>query len=144
MLRSITFLVYVRYLHLFQHFKMWKVSQGRRLLLLISWCCSLTHRQVSLARSPPLRHDEGKYAGLLLTSYDRTLVIKEISSEEVAEMHNALSAYHQVGLTQVYMSFKGQRVGSILKLETPAFRPLFCGTNSQFGYWREALSLLLQ
>uniref|UniRef100_A0AAX7TS22 Phosphatidylinositol 5-phosphate 4-kinase type-2 gamma n=1 Tax=Astatotilapia calliptera TaxID=8154 RepID=A0AAX7TS22_ASTCA len=51
--------------------------------------------QVSLARSPPLRHDEGKYAGLLLTSYDRTLVIKEISSEEVAEMHNALSAYHQ-------------------------------------------------
>uniref|UniRef100_A0A3B4GV33 Phosphatidylinositol 5-phosphate 4-kinase type-2 gamma n=1 Tax=Pundamilia nyererei TaxID=303518 RepID=A0A3B4GV33_9CICH len=51
--------------------------------------------QVSLARSSPLRHDEGKYAGLLLTSYDRTLVIKEISSEEVAEMHNALSAYHQ-------------------------------------------------
>uniref|UniRef100_A0A8D3CK06 Phosphatidylinositol 5-phosphate 4-kinase type-2 gamma n=1 Tax=Scophthalmus maximus TaxID=52904 RepID=A0A8D3CK06_SCOMX len=51
--------------------------------------------RVSLARSPPLRDDEGPSEGLLLTSYDRTLVVKEISSEEVEEMHNILSEYHQ-------------------------------------------------
>ncbi|XP_015226041.1 PREDICTED: phosphatidylinositol 5-phosphate 4-kinase type-2 gamma-like [Cyprinodon variegatus] len=51
--------------------------------------------QVSLTRSSPLREEEGKYLGLLLTSYDRTLVVKEISSEEVEEMHRILSGYHQ-------------------------------------------------
>nr|XP_020448694.1 phosphatidylinositol 5-phosphate 4-kinase type-2 gamma-like [Monopterus albus] len=51
--------------------------------------------QVSLARSPPLKDEEGQHAGLLLTSYDRTLVVKEISSEKVEEMHNILSEYHQ-------------------------------------------------
>ncbi|XP_071350709.1 phosphatidylinositol 5-phosphate 4-kinase type-2 gamma-like isoform X2 [Trachinotus anak] len=51
--------------------------------------------QVSLARSSPLKDEEGQCEGLLLTSYDRTLVIKEISSEEVEEMHNILSKYHQ-------------------------------------------------
>ena len=33
---------------------------------------------------------------LLLNSYDRALVIKQISSEDVADMHNILSEYHQV------------------------------------------------
>ncbi|XP_069007295.1 phosphatidylinositol 5-phosphate 4-kinase type-2 gamma-like [Embiotoca jacksoni] len=51
--------------------------------------------QVSLARSSPLKDEEGNHEGLLLTSYDRTLVVKEISSEEVEEMHNILSEYHQ-------------------------------------------------
>ncbi|XP_068450323.1 phosphatidylinositol 5-phosphate 4-kinase type-2 gamma-like isoform X2 [Clinocottus analis] len=51
--------------------------------------------QVSLARSPPLKYEEGHGAKLLLTSYDRTLVVKEISSEEVEGMHNILSEYHQ-------------------------------------------------
>ncbi|XP_070758681.1 phosphatidylinositol 5-phosphate 4-kinase type-2 gamma-like isoform X1 [Enoplosus armatus] len=51
--------------------------------------------QVSLARSPPLKDEDGQCVGLLLTSYDRTLVVKEISSEEVEEMHNILSEYHQ-------------------------------------------------
>ncbi|XP_077459080.1 phosphatidylinositol 5-phosphate 4-kinase type-2 gamma-like isoform X2 [Stigmatopora argus] len=51
--------------------------------------------QVSLARSPPLKDWEGSCERLLLVSYDRTLVVKEISSEEVAEMHNILSEYHQ-------------------------------------------------
>uniref|UniRef100_A0A7N8YFQ2 Phosphatidylinositol 5-phosphate 4-kinase type-2 gamma n=1 Tax=Mastacembelus armatus TaxID=205130 RepID=A0A7N8YFQ2_9TELE len=51
--------------------------------------------QVSLARSPPLKDEEGQCVGLLLTSYDHTLVVKEISSEEVEEMHNILSEYHQ-------------------------------------------------
>ena len=56
-------------------------------------------KQVSLARSPPLKDEDGQCVGLLLMSYDRTLVVKEISSEEVEEMHNVLSAYHQVRLT---------------------------------------------
>ncbi|KAM4583034.1 phosphatidylinositol 5-phosphate 4-kinase type-2 gamma-like [Fundulus diaphanus] len=51
--------------------------------------------QVSLTRCSPLRDEEGKYLGLRLTSYDRTLVVKEISSEEVEEMHSVLSEYHQ-------------------------------------------------
>ncbi|XP_010741771.2 phosphatidylinositol 5-phosphate 4-kinase type-2 gamma [Larimichthys crocea] len=51
--------------------------------------------QVSLARSPPLKDEDGQCMRLLLTSYDRTLVLKEISSEEVEEMHNILSEYHQ-------------------------------------------------
>lgn len=52
-------------------------------------------RQVSLARSAPMRGD-GQGEGLLFTSYDRTLIVKHISSEEVADMHNILSEYHQV------------------------------------------------
>lgn len=52
--------------------------------------------QVSLTRSSPLRDEEEKYVELRLTSYDRTLVVKEISSEEVEEMHSILSEYHQV------------------------------------------------
>ncbi|XP_029287539.1 phosphatidylinositol 5-phosphate 4-kinase type-2 gamma-like [Cottoperca gobio] len=51
--------------------------------------------QVSLARSPPLKDEEGQRVELLLTSYDRTLIVKEISSEEVEEIHNILSEYHQ-------------------------------------------------
>ncbi|XP_071403081.1 phosphatidylinositol 5-phosphate 4-kinase type-2 gamma-like isoform X3 [Centroberyx affinis] len=51
--------------------------------------------QVSLARSPPVKDGEGQGVGLLLTSYDRTLVVKEISSEEVEDIHNILSEYHQ-------------------------------------------------
>ncbi|KAJ3603313.1 hypothetical protein NHX12_031055 [Muraenolepis orangiensis] len=49
--------------------------------------------QVSLARSSPVKDGEGQ--GLLLTSYDRTLVVKKIASEEVADMHSILSRYHQ-------------------------------------------------
>ncbi|XP_072238460.1 phosphatidylinositol 5-phosphate 4-kinase type-2 gamma-like isoform X1 [Leuresthes tenuis] len=55
--------------------------------------------QVSLARSSPIKDEEGKCVGPLLTSYDRTLVVKEISSEEVEEMHNMLSEYHQLIVT---------------------------------------------
>uniref|UniRef100_A0A669F6W8 Phosphatidylinositol 5-phosphate 4-kinase type-2 gamma n=1 Tax=Oreochromis niloticus TaxID=8128 RepID=A0A669F6W8_ORENI len=50
--------------------------------------------QVSLTRSPPFSVDD-QGEGLLLNSYDRTLVVKQISSEDVADMHNILSEYHQ-------------------------------------------------
>ncbi|XP_062453272.1 phosphatidylinositol 5-phosphate 4-kinase type-2 gamma isoform X1 [Rhea pennata] len=48
--------------------------------------------QVSLTRSPP--HSEGSDRRFLL-SYDRTLVVKELSSEDVADVHSLLSHYHQ-------------------------------------------------
>ncbi|XP_044535876.1 phosphatidylinositol 5-phosphate 4-kinase type-2 gamma isoform X2 [Gracilinanus agilis] len=49
--------------------------------------------QVSLTRSPP-SESEGS-DGRFLVSYDRTLVIKEVSSEDIADMHSNLSNYHQ-------------------------------------------------
>ncbi|KAG7278897.1 hypothetical protein CRUP_036411 [Coryphaenoides rupestris] len=51
--------------------------------------------QVSLARSSLVKDGDGQGDRLLLTSYDRTLVVKKITSEEVADMHNILSEYHQ-------------------------------------------------
>ncbi|KAG1931057.1 phosphatidylinositol 5-phosphate 4-kinase type-2 gamma [Pimephales promelas] len=51
--------------------------------------------QVSLTRSPPVKECKSQEAGLLLTSYDCTLIVKQISSEEVEDMHNILSEYHQ-------------------------------------------------
>uniref|UniRef100_A0A672K0M3 Phosphatidylinositol 5-phosphate 4-kinase type-2 gamma n=1 Tax=Sinocyclocheilus grahami TaxID=75366 RepID=A0A672K0M3_SINGR len=50
---------------------------------------------VSLTRSPPGKDGKCQEAGLVLTSYDRTLIVKQISSEEVEDMHNILSEYHQ-------------------------------------------------
>jgi 1-phosphatidylinositol-5-phosphate 4-kinase len=43
-----------------------------------------------------VKDGDGHGVGLLLTSYDRTLKLKQISSEEVEDMHNILSEYHQV------------------------------------------------
>lgn len=59
-------------------------------------CHIPSHQQVSLARSSPVKDGDGQGDRLLLTSYDRTLVVKKITSEEVADMHNILSEYHQV------------------------------------------------
>lgn len=52
-----------------------------------------------------------------MTSYDRTLVVKEISSEEVEEMHNILSEYHQVGPR----GGKSVRNQSIWSMKVPFF-----------------------
>uniref|UniRef100_A0A8C5J9T7 Phosphatidylinositol 5-phosphate 4-kinase type-2 gamma n=1 Tax=Junco hyemalis TaxID=40217 RepID=A0A8C5J9T7_JUNHY len=48
--------------------------------------------QVSLARSPPRWAGSGHR---LLLSADRTLVLKELSSEDVADVHGLLAHYHQ-------------------------------------------------
>ncbi|KAM9761153.1 phosphatidylinositol 5-phosphate 4-kinase type-2 gamma isoform 3-T5 [Dama dama] len=48
---------------------------------------------VSLTRSPPTESEGSD--GRFLISYDRTLVIKEVSSEDIADMHSNLSNYHQ-------------------------------------------------
>lgn len=56
--------------------------------------------QISVTRSPPSRSADDQGEGFLLNSYDRTLVIKQITSEDVADMHNILSEYHQVRRSQ--------------------------------------------
>lgn len=78
---------------------------------------SSSHRQVSLARSPPIKNEDEVCVELLMTSYDRTLVVKEISSEEVEEMHNILSEYHQVGPR----GGKSVRNQSIWSMKVPFF-----------------------
>ncbi|NXX83038.1 PI42C kinase, partial [Urocolius indicus] len=48
--------------------------------------------QASLSRSPPQWEGSGRR---FLLSADRTLVLKELSSEDVADVHGLLSHYHQ-------------------------------------------------
>ncbi|MEQ2200816.1 Phosphatidylinositol 5-phosphate 4-kinase type-2 beta, partial [Xenoophorus captivus] len=53
--------------------------------------------QNSLTRSAPLNSDsQGRFGNRFLTSYDHRFVIKTVSSEDIAEMHNILKKYHQV------------------------------------------------
>ena len=56
--------------------------------------------QKSLTKFSPLDHEKkvvSSHPGpRLLTSYNRHFVIKSIQSEQVAEMHRILTAYHQV------------------------------------------------
>lgn len=54
-------------------------------------------------RSSPLKDSDSQDEHLQLTSYDRLLIIKQISSEEVEDMHNILSEYHQVIKWQFYI-----------------------------------------
>lgn len=55
--------------------------------------------QNSVTRSAPINSDsQGRCGTRFLTTYDRRFVIKTVSSEDVAEMHNILKKYHQVCL----------------------------------------------
>ncbi|XP_039112103.1 phosphatidylinositol 5-phosphate 4-kinase type-2 gamma isoform X1 [Hyaena hyaena] len=74
--------------HSFDHYPMTCISIQRGKQLPAYLC-----PQVSLTRSPP-SESEGS-DGRFLISYDRTLVIKEVSSEDIADMHSNLSNYHQ-------------------------------------------------
>lgn len=50
-----------------------------------------------MTRSAPVNSDsQGRCGTRFLTTYDRRFVIKTVSSEDVAEMHNILKKYHQV------------------------------------------------
>ncbi|XP_013913719.1 PREDICTED: phosphatidylinositol 5-phosphate 4-kinase type-2 beta isoform X1 [Thamnophis sirtalis] len=52
--------------------------------------------QNSVTRSAPVYNDSHGRCGVrFLTTYDRRFVIKAVSSEDVAEMHNILKKYHQ-------------------------------------------------
>ncbi|XP_015217777.1 phosphatidylinositol 5-phosphate 4-kinase type-2 beta isoform X3 [Lepisosteus oculatus] len=52
--------------------------------------------QNSLTRSAPINSDsQGRFGTRFLTTYDRRFIIKTVSSEDIAEMHNILKKYHQ-------------------------------------------------
>lgn len=86
--------------------RLWKLHSvhctTRGLLSCFFFClfCSLSFPlclQNSLTRSAPLNSDaQGRSGARFHTSYDKRYVIKTISSEDVAEMHNILKKYHQV------------------------------------------------
>ena len=60
----------------------------------------IIYLQKSLTKFSPLDHEKkvvsSHLSPRLLTSYNRHFVIKSIQSEQVAEMHRILTAYHQV------------------------------------------------
>ncbi|XP_069762443.1 phosphatidylinositol 5-phosphate 4-kinase type-2 gamma-like isoform X2 [Narcine bancroftii] len=51
--------------------------------------------QISLTRQAPYSNRESRTSMLFLSSYDRRYVIKQISSEDIADMHTFLCDYHQ-------------------------------------------------
>ncbi|CAB1336677.1 unnamed protein product [Coregonus sp. 'balchen'] len=58
--------------------------------------------QVSLTRSPPVRGGDAQGEGILLTSYDRTLVIKQISSEDhIVKCHGSTLLPQFLGMYRV-------------------------------------------
>ena len=64
-----------------------------------SWCFLSSGWQNSLTRSAPLNSEaQGRSGARFHTSYDKRYVIKTITGEDVAEMHNILKKYHQVRL----------------------------------------------
>ncbi|XP_037829021.1 phosphatidylinositol 5-phosphate 4-kinase type-2 alpha isoform X4 [Kryptolebias marmoratus] len=79
-----------------KHFVAQKVKLFRAsdpLLSVLMW--GVNHSN-SLTRSAPLNSEaQGRSGARFHTSYDKRYVIKTISSEDVAEMHNILKKYHQ-------------------------------------------------
>jgi len=67
------------------------------------WC--VLYIQNSLTKSCPLDHEKlvacSHPGPRIFTSYNRHFVIKSIQSEQVAEMHRILTAYHQVYIMQL-------------------------------------------
>uniref|UniRef100_A0A8C4EZV7 1-phosphatidylinositol-5-phosphate 4-kinase n=1 Tax=Dicentrarchus labrax TaxID=13489 RepID=A0A8C4EZV7_DICLA len=60
------------------------------------FCIDDQDYQNSLTRSAPLNSDsQGRFGNRFLSSYDHRFVIKTVSSEDIAEMHNILKKYHQ-------------------------------------------------
>ena len=67
--------------------------------------------QNSLTRSAPLNSDsQGRFGNRFLCSYDHRFVIKTVSSEDIAEMHNILKKYHQVDAAgaRLFVGFGGK------------------------------------
>lgn len=70
--------------------------------LVQAWPCEILHCsflpwQNSLTRRAPIPSDaQGRSGARFHTSYNKRYVIKIITSEDVAEMHNILKKYHQV------------------------------------------------
>ncbi|XP_039560567.1 phosphatidylinositol 5-phosphate 4-kinase type-2 beta isoform X3 [Passer montanus] len=74
-----------------QKVKLFRASEP--LLSVLMWGANHTN---SVTRSAPVNSDsQGRCGARFLTTYDRRFVIKAVSSEDVAEMHNILKKYHQ-------------------------------------------------
>lgn len=91
----------------------------------------------SLTRSAPLPNDSQARSGARFhTSYDKRYVIKTITSEDVAEMHNILKKYHQVTPPPLSLSTLGAGLSSyqsVLKA-----RPVHCARAMyQDRIWHE-------
>ncbi|XP_074049083.1 phosphatidylinositol 5-phosphate 4-kinase type-2 alpha isoform X5 [Macrotis lagotis] len=62
----------------------------------MNFICLENNFKNSLTRSAPLPNDSQARSGARFhTSYDKRYIIKTITSEDVAEMHNILKKYHQ-------------------------------------------------
>nr|XP_024645625.1 phosphatidylinositol 5-phosphate 4-kinase type-2 beta [Macaca nemestrina] len=71
-------------------------TQRKNSVPLASPACFCFDYQNSVTRSAPINSDsQGRCGTRFLTTYDRRFVIKTVSSEDVAEMHNILKKYHQ-------------------------------------------------
>lgn len=72
-------------------------NKARVLIPSLRLSCVCLVCQNSVTRSAPINSDsQGRCGTRFLTTYDRRFVIKTVSSEDVAEMHNILKKYHQV------------------------------------------------
>ena len=70
----------------------------------------IAHGKNSLTRSAPLPNDSQARSGARFhTSYDKRYIIKTITSEDVAEMHNILKKYHQVMFLYFYLKLGGDQ-----------------------------------
>ena len=62
--------------------------------------------QASLIEQPPrCMENPGRSGAKLFVSYDRRLVIKSITSEEVALVHQILQPYHAVSVSGSWVRF---------------------------------------
>ncbi|XP_076146227.1 phosphatidylinositol 5-phosphate 4-kinase type-2 alpha isoform X1 [Alosa pseudoharengus] len=72
--------------------------------------------QNSLTRSAPLTSDaQGRSGARFHTSYDKRYVVKTITGEDVAEMHNILKKYHQVEMHNILKKYHQVEMHNILK-----------------------------
>lgn len=98
--------------------------------LVQAWQCEILHCsflpwQNSLTRRAPIPSDaQGRSGARFHTSYNRRYVIKIITSEDVAEMHNILKKYHQVEGTSVTL-FKNDLTMSLSSWKIHIFLCVF-------------------
>lgn len=80
--------------------------------------CSFLPWQNSLTRRAPIPSDaQGRSGARFHTSYNKRYVIKIITSEDVAEMHNILKKYHQVEGKSVPLNKENYPIVSLTSCE---------------------------
>ncbi|KAJ8788798.1 hypothetical protein J1605_005094 [Eschrichtius robustus] len=97
--------------------------------------------QNSLTRSAPLPNDSQARSGARFhTSYDKRYIIKTITSEDVAEMHNILKKYHQrPSRRSPGFQLRGPLISTcflqhvISRVTGPSRKPTACGVRIPTG-----------